>query len=91
MKSSKGGRPPAGKNKRTHRVAFYLSDNEFKNLQSLKIGLLNHSPTLSLNDFFRLVIEKYDDTLIDYLNAEEQSEVKKYMRTLRSSSIIFDD
>ena len=78
--NNKGGRPALPSNKKKkNRISLYLNDDDMEKLQKLKIGIVKHSPTLSLNDFFRLVIDNFDETLIPYLLESPNSEVKKYM------------
>jgi len=87
---NKGGRPALSPTKkRKNRVQFYLSDDELKNLESLKIGIVRYSPTLTLSEFFRIVVNNYDETIIDYLQEPYDSEVKQHMRSKCAYNKIF--
>ena len=83
------GRPALGSKKRKKRIAFYVNEDELKRLKNIELSILKHSPDMTLNDFFRLIIDKYDDTLIHYLNEPQSGEVKKYMRTLHATNALF--
>jgi len=86
------GRPSLEKSKkRKIKVSFYINDIEAIKFERLKIQLLNSSPPLSHNDFFRLVIMKHDDTLLDFLNLSIIDDVKQHMRSKRVYSSIFED
>ncbi|MFA6139025.1 MAG: hypothetical protein WC667_13205 [Sulfurimonas sp.] len=87
----KAGRPTLpDTSKRNKKVVFYLNGYEELQLEKLKISLLNHSPALSLNDFFRKVIFHYDDTLLDFLDLSPIDEVKNHLKTKRAYGSIFD-
>lgn len=91
MQVKKIGRPQKKDNdKKKHRITFYLKDSDLKKLDMLKIGLIKHSPTLSLSEFFRLVVVNYDDGLIDYLESDPQSEVKRYMQSQTAYKRMFE-
>jgi len=86
----KVGRPTLPENKKKkNRVSCYLSDDDMVNLERLRNSLLNHSPTLSLNDFFILVVNNFDDTLIPYLLESPNSEVKNYMKSNLAYANVF--
>lgn len=87
----KAGRPALQKtSKRNKKVIFYLNEYEELQLEKLKVSLLNYSPSLSLNDFFRKVIFHYDDTLLDFLDLSPIDEVKNHLKSKRAYSSIFD-
>ena len=91
-KNKKGGRPTKKINEvRKHRIAFYLSDDELKRYNKLKLGVIRYSPTLSMSDFFRMVIDNFDDTLIPYLLESSNSEVKQFMNKKSLHTKIFSD
>ena len=87
---NKGGRPTLPENKKKkNRLTIYLNDDDMKNLDRLRLGVVKYSPTLSLNDFFRLVVNNFDETLIPYLLESPNSEVKKFMSSQLAYSNIF--
>ena len=91
-KKNKGGRPALDPSDvKKHRLTIYLSDNDMKNLDRVRLGVVRYSPALSLNDFFRKVINNFDDTLIPYLLESPNSEVKKFMSSQLAYSNIFKD
>ena len=79
-----GGRPPLPEDKKRNiKISFYLNEHEYNKYISLKNRLSKHSPTLSINSFFRLVINKYDDGLLEYLDLEFNHELRTHLKTLR--------
>lgn len=89
-KKSKGGRPALDEHlRRKHKIVFYLNDEEYKNLQSLKNRLCNHSPTLSQSDFFRKVVNKFDLTMLEFLDLSPIDEVKIHLQERIAYKSIF--
>lgn len=86
------GRPKLDKKeKRSIKICFYINQDELENLESLKNRLSNSSPALTISEFFRIVLEKHDDTLLDFLSLSPSDEVKNHLRLKRSYNSIFDN
>jgi len=84
MKHSAVGRPTLPNNKKRNiKVVFYINEDESKKLESLKNSLSSHSPTLSINEFFRKVLNNYDSTLLDFLELSPIDEVKHHLKMKR--------
>jgi len=71
MLLKKTGRPKLSKlKKRTHEVRFYLNDLELENSKRLEALLSSSSPALSSKDFFRFIINNFNDDLFKSLGIE---------------------
>ena len=91
MKNEKKvGRPTLPKNKKKkNRVSIYISDDDLVKLENMRSSFNLYYPPLSLNDFFILLLNNYDETLIPYLLESKNSEVKQYMNKLITSKSLF--
>jgi hypothetical protein len=82
---NKSGRPAlAAADKRSIKVVFYINESEKEKLDNLKQQLSSRSPALSINSFFRKVLNSYDDTLLDFLDLSPIDEVKQHLKLKRS-------
>jgi len=92
IKKSKAGRKPLEeKLKRNFKISFYLNEIEYDKYIKLKNRLSSSSPALSINEFFRKVIENADDGLLEYLELELNSDIRTHLKTLRAYNKQFRD
>jgi len=65
--------------KRNKYVKVYLTKKEYEIIQVLKDRLFIHSPTLSMQDLFRLILKNIDVAMIEYMKLEQDDPVKMLM------------
>ena len=62
--------------KRKKYIKVYVDKNEYENVQVLRERLFIHSPTLSVQDLFRLMLKNVDVAMIEYLQLEQDDPIK---------------